>query len=87
MAKRSSRTRKKVQAVDPDATASPVVQEATGEDEARPAKNPAVVELGRLRGKKGGKARVEPPSAKERSAIAKQAARDRWGKRMSEQGR
>jgi hypothetical protein len=41
-------------------------------------KNPAAVELGRLGGSKGGKARAEKLSADERSEIAKRAARARW---------
>jgi len=43
-------------------------------------KNPAAVELGRLGGKKGGKARAKALSAEERSAIAKRAAAARWKK-------
>lgn len=53
------------------------VQQATGE---APAKNPAAVALGKLGGAKGGKARAAALSAKKRSAIAKKAARARWGK-------
>jgi hypothetical protein len=41
-------------------------------------KNPAAVELGRLGGKKGGKARAEKLTAEERSAAAKRAAEARW---------
>ena len=44
-------------------------------------KNPAAVELGRLGGLKGGKARAEKLSARKRSLIAKQAAQARWRKR------
>lgn len=43
-------------------------------------KNPAAVELGRLGGKKGGKARAAKLTAEERSEIAKKAARARWEK-------
>jgi hypothetical protein len=43
-------------------------------------KNPAAVELGRLGGKKGGKARAEKLTAKRRSEIAKKAAKKRWEK-------
>lgn len=42
-------------------------------------KNPAAVELGRLGGKKGGKARAEKLTAEERSAAARKAAAARWG--------
>ena len=41
-------------------------------------KNPAAVALGKLGGKKGGKARAEKLTAAERSAIAKKAAKARW---------
>lgn len=43
-----------------------------------PQKNPAAVMLGRKGGLKGGKARAEKLSAKERSEIAKKAANARW---------
>jgi hypothetical protein len=46
----------------------------------KPEKNPAAVSLGRLGGLKGGKARAAKLSAKQRSAIAKAAAKKRWGK-------
>lgn len=42
------------------------------------AKNKAAVALGRLGGKKGGKARMAALSAEERSALGKKAARKRW---------
>ena len=44
-----------------------------------PTKNPAAVELGRLGGLKGGKARAEKLSKAKRVAIAKKAAKKRWG--------
>ncbi len=43
-------------------------------------KNPAAVELGRLGGLKGGKARAEKLTASQRKEIAKKAATKRWGK-------
>jgi hypothetical protein len=46
-----------------------------------PEKNPAAVELGRLGGLKGGKARAEKLSARKRKAIAKKAAKARWEKK------
>ncbi len=57
-----------------------VVDIATGEAEEAetPAKNPAAVELGRLGGAKGGKARAAKLSPKRRSEIAKKAAEARW---------
>jgi len=44
-------------------------------------KNPAAVELGRLGGLKGGKARAQKLSAKKRKEIAKKAAASRWKKK------
>lgn len=43
-------------------------------------KNPAAVELGRLGGLKGGKARALKLTAEERSNIARRAAEARWHK-------
>ena len=43
-------------------------------------KNPAAVMLGRLGGKKGGKARAKKLSPKRRSEIAKMAAIARWSR-------
>lgn len=75
MPKRSSKPR------DLNKLASAIVQSATSnEPEPDPyeGKNPAAVELGRLGGQKGGKARAEKLSAEERKAIAQKAARTRW---------
>lgn len=44
-------------------------------------KNPAAVELGRLGGLKGGKARAKTLTAAKRKEIAKKAAAKRWGKK------
>ena len=44
-------------------------------------KNPAAVALGRLGGKKGGKARAEKLSARKRKQIATHAAKARWQKK------
>lgn len=41
-------------------------------------KNPAAVALGKLGGKKGGKARADKLTPAQRSAIAKKAAKARW---------
>jgi hypothetical protein len=61
-----------------------IVDVSTGEaelPECQPdGKNPAAVELGKLGGKKGGKARAQKLSAEERSAIARNAAKARWNK-------
>ncbi len=66
--------------------AKSIVDKAIGDEEVRPAeqkpgKNPAAVELGRLGGLKGGKARAAKLSAEDRSRIAKKAAEIRWQKR------
>jgi len=66
---------------DPNQLAKHIVDLATGEaTDARPdaGKNPAAVELGRLGGLKGGKARSDALSPDERSEIAKKAAEARW---------
>lgn len=61
-------------------TAFSVVQQAIGEapEPADDGKNPAAVELGRLGGKKGGKARAAKLTPEERSEIARKAAEARW---------
>jgi hypothetical protein len=54
---------------------------ATGETEDKQvsSKNAAAVELGRLGGLKGGKARADKLSPEKRKEIAKKAAEKRWG--------
>lgn len=47
-------------------------------------KNPAAVELGRLGGLKGGKARAAKLSARQRTEIAKKAAAARWDRRQQD---
>lgn len=72
MPKRSS-TRKE----DLNQSAARTVAAATGS--ARPRKkNPAAVALGRMGGKKGGKARAEALTPERRREIAKRAAETRW---------
>ena len=63
-----------------------VVEQAIGEkldcsplDDPNAGKNPAAVALGKLGGAKGGKARADKLSAAKRSAMARKAARARWG--------
>lgn len=53
---------------------------ATGEIEEKTedGKNPAAVALGRMGGLKGGKARAESLTKKQRAEIAKKAAQARW---------
>lgn len=71
---------------DVNALAAAIVGEATGKKSDKkaapkvPEKNAAAVELGRLGGLKGGKARAAKLSAKQRSEIAKKAAETRWSK-------
>jgi len=58
-----------------------IVDIASGEVEDKPDygdKNPAAVELGRLGGKKGGKARAESMTPEERREVARRAALKRW---------
>jgi hypothetical protein len=54
-----------------------VVAEAAADDPDE-YKNPAAVELGRLGGQKGGKARAKALTPEQRSEIAKRAAAARW---------
>ena len=71
---------------DPNAMARSIVDEATGGAEPTDpyeGKNPAAVELGRLGGQKGGKARAEKLGPEQRSEIAKKAAEARWSRRSS----
>jgi hypothetical protein len=67
---------------DPNQLAKMVVDMATGNAPPEPedTRNPAAVALGKLGGKKGGKARAAKLSAKRRKEIAKKAAAKRWGK-------
>jgi hypothetical protein len=58
-----------------------IVQKLTGQAAADdPTKNQAAVELGRLGGLKGGKARAAKLSGKQRVAAARKAAKARWSK-------
>lgn len=50
-----------------------------------PDKNKAAQELGRLGGKKGGKARAEKLSAERKSEIAREAAKARWAKKLQQE--
>ena len=78
MRKRSSRTPKE----DENEAAFEAIARLTGMTVAAlKGKNPAAVALGRLGGLKGGKARAEKLSKRERSRIATRAARARWGTR------
>lgn len=78
--------KKKKPPTDVNVTAFDILKAVTGElatdppkkKPAEPEKNPAAVALGRLGGLKGGKARAASLNAKQRSAIAKNAAAKRW---------
>ena len=74
MPKRSS---KKRQPQDVNVLAANIVEEATSES----GKNPHAVALGRLGGKKGGKARAARLTPEQRREIARKAANARWRKR------
>jgi len=83
-----NRSSKKKRPRDVNALAKHLVDEATGqeppEQKEKPehsSKNPAAVELGRLGGLKGGKARWKGTTKKERSEAARKAARVRWKKK------
>ena len=59
--------------------AATIVGAATeGEPDPEEGKNPAAVALGRLGGKKGGKALAQSLSAERRQEIARKAAQTRW---------
>lgn len=62
--------------------AKSIVDEATDQEQEVDYgdKNPAAVELGRLGGLKGGKARAAKLSPEERKEIARKAAKARWKK-------
>jgi hypothetical protein len=83
MPKRSSKVKRPR---DVNQLAAQIVDEATSEPEpGQPKgpereKNPAAVELGRLGGLKGGKARAAKLTPEERQEIARKAAAKRWGK-------
>lgn len=66
---------------DVNVLAAHIIEQATGEPSPKledSTKNPAAVALGRLGGKKGGKARAEKLTSEERKEIAQKAARARW---------
>jgi len=68
---------------DTNQLAKNVVDLATGEsleDRQTDIKNQAAIELGRLGGLKGGKARAKALSPERRKEIAKKAAKARWNK-------
>jgi hypothetical protein len=70
---------------DTNLLAHKVLQIAIGEDvepeKSDDGKNPAAVALGKLGGKKGGRARWKGVSKEERSKLARSAALRRWKRR------
>jgi len=48
-------------------------------------KNPAAVALGKLGGRKGGKARAEKLTPEQRSEIARKAAKARWARKRQQE--
>ena len=69
--------------LDMNQLAKRIVDEAVGDEPVTPLppqKNQAAVELGRLGGKSGGKARAASLTPEQRSEIAKAAAQVRWKK-------
>jgi len=80
--------RKSTPVLDPVQNARGVVLESVGQPETAqtPPPTPSLIsqvmaEMGRKGGKIGGKRRLKTMTAKERSAVATQAARARWGKK------
>jgi hypothetical protein len=71
--------KKKPPSQDPNVAARRVLDAVIEATEGSITKNPAAVALGRMGGLKGGKARAEGMTAKQRSASAKKAAKARWG--------
>lgn len=78
-----NRSSKKKHPRDINQLAASIVADSTSEElevAEEDSRNPAAVELGRLGGLKGGKARAAKLSKKKRSEIARKAARTRWAK-------
>jgi hypothetical protein len=70
---------------DVNVLAAQIVEQATGQPipkdtRKKSTKNPAAVALGRLGGKKGGKARAAQMTPEERKELATKAANARWSK-------
>jgi hypothetical protein len=84
MEKRSSKKQSQKRITDESQFAKAVIDLIIEETESEPQpakeKDPLAVQRGQQGGSKGGKARAQKLSAKERSAIAKKAAKARWNK-------
>lgn len=76
MLKRSSKENKLAKKLIGLVTGNPITEDISPIAD----KNPAAVALGRLGGRKGGKARALKLTAKQRSEIASKGARARWNK-------
>jgi hypothetical protein len=88
MPSRASKTKPKKRIGDPVHFAKSLIEHVTGEPWTIPqdppperVKNPHAVAMSMLGASKGGKARAESLTAKQRSEIAKKAAKARWKKR------
>jgi len=82
MPSRASKDKKKRHG-DPILSAKSLMEQVTGEKWGGPperVKNPAAVALSKLGASKGGIARAASLTAKQRSKIAKKAAKKRWDK-------
>jgi hypothetical protein len=87
MPSRSSKPKRKGTEHDFAVVARRVVEQAIGEkldgsplNDPNAGKNPAAVALGKLGGAKGGVARAKALTKARRVAIAKKAAKSRWGR-------
>lgn len=84
MSAQEQNQKKRKRPIDLNLLAASIVADATEpinpEESIEPEKNPAAVELGRLGGLKGGKARAEKLTKERRQEIARKAAQTRWGK-------
>ena len=79
----AEKNKNKKRPVDINELAASILEDATDPKPEEPTdngKNPAAVALGRLGGKKGGKARAAKLTAEQRREIAKKAAKARWSK-------
>ena len=63
-----------------DLSTGEIADGATATEPETEQKNPAAVTLGRMGGLKGGKARAEKMSPRQRSMAARKAAKARWGR-------
>jgi hypothetical protein len=86
MPTRASKNKPQKAPKDPVLFAKAVMENIIGEKWNRPkgvsehVKNPHAVAMSKLGASKGGKARAESLTAKQRSKIAKKAAKARWGR-------